>query len=51
MKSNKGNEVIILDRKLDDNVIQEIVSEKSKFEMLNEDPTLKREASLQCFFM
>ena len=25
------------------------VSDTSKFEKLNEDPTLKREASLQCF--
>ena len=48
-KSNKGNGVIILDRKLYDNSIQEIISDTSKFEMLNEEPTLKREASLQCF--
>ena len=45
-KPNKGNGVVILDRKLYDNAIQEIIS---KFEKLNEDPTLKREASLQRF--
>ena len=40
---------VILDRKLCDNVVQEIFSYISKFEKLNEDPTLKREASLQRF--
>ena len=29
--------------------IEEIISDTSKFEKLNEDPTLKFEASLQCF--
>ena len=48
-KPNKGNGVVILDRKLYDNAIQEIISNTSKFEKLNEDPTLKREASLQRF--
>ena len=53
-KSDKGNGVVILDRKLYDNAIQEIISDTSKFEELNEDPpnekpTLKREAPLQCF--
>ena len=38
-----------LDRKLCDNAIQEIISNISKFEKLNEDPTLKREVSLQRF--
>ena len=32
-----------------DNGIQEIISNTSKFEKLNEDPILKREASLQRF--
>ena len=32
-----------------DNAIQEIISDTSKFEKLNEGPTLKREASLQRF--
>ena len=31
------------------NAIEEIISDSSKFEKLNEDPTLKREASLQRF--
>ena len=31
------------------NVIEEIISDTSKFERLNEEPTLKREASLQRF--
>ena len=49
-KLDKGNGVVILDQKLYDNAIQKIISDSSKFEKLNEDPTLKREASLQCFF-
>ena len=49
-KLDKGNGVVILDRKLYDNAIQKIISDSSKFEKLDEDPTLKREASLQCFF-
>ena len=44
MKPNKGNGVVILVRKIYDNAIQEIISDTSKFEKLNEDPTLKREA-------
>ena len=34
-------------RKLYNNAIEEIISNTSKLEKLNEDPTLKREASLQ----
>ena len=49
-KSNKENGVVILDWKLYDKAIQEIISDTSKFEKLNEDPTLKRQASAQCFF-
>ena len=41
--------VVTLDRKLYDNTIQELISDTSKFAKLNEDPTLKREASLQRF--
>ena len=41
--------MVILDRKLYNNAIEEIISDSSKFEKLNEDPTLKREASLQRF--
>ena len=48
-KPDKGNGVVILDRTLYDNATQELISETSKFEKLNEDPTLKREASLQRF--
>ena len=49
MKPDKGNGVVILDRKLYNNAIEEIISDTSKFEKLNEDPNLKREASLQRF--
>ena len=45
-KPNKGNEVVISDRKLYNNAIQEIISDTSKFEKLNENATLKIEASL-----
>ena len=48
-KLDKGNGVVILDQKLYNNAIEEIISDTSKFEKLNEDPTLKREASLQRF--
>ena len=48
-KPYKGNGVAILDRKLYNNAIEEIISDTSKFEKLNEDPTLRREASLQRF--
>ena len=46
-KPHKGNGVAILDRKLYDNDIQQVISDISKFEKLNDDPTLKREASTQ----
>ena len=49
-KPDKGNGVVILDRKLYNNAIEESISDSSKFEKLNEDPSLKREASLQRFF-
>ena len=39
----------ILDRTLYDNTIQDIISDTSKFEKLNKDPTLKPEAWLQRF--
>ena len=48
-KPDNGNGVVILNRKLYDNAIQEIISDTSKLEKFNEDPTLKREASLQRF--
>ena len=46
---DKGNGVVILDKKLYNNTINEIISDTSKFKKLNEDPNLKREASLQRF--
>ena len=49
-KPDKGNGVVIFDRKLCDKPTQEIISDTSKFEKLNEDPTLKRDASLEHFF-
>ena len=48
-KPDKANEVVILDRKLYNSTIKEIISDTSKFEKLSEDPTLKRRASLQRF--
>ena len=39
----------MLDRKIYNSAIEEIISDTSKFKKLNEDPTLKREASLQGF--
>ena len=41
--------MIVLDQKLYNNTAQEIISDTSKFEKLNEDPTLKRKASLKRF--
>ena len=48
-KPDEGNGVVILDQKLYNNAIEKIISDTSKFEKLNEDPTSKREASLQRF--
>ena len=50
-KPDKGNGVVILDRNLYNNAIEEIISDTSKFDKLNEDPTLKREASLNCILL
>ena len=49
MKPDKGNGVVILDQKLYNNAIEKIISDTSKFKKLNDDPTLKHEASLQHF--
>ena len=49
-KPDKWNGVVILYRTLYNNVIEETISDTSKFEKLNEDPILKPEASLQRFF-
>ena len=43
-KANKGNRIVILDRKIYSNAIEEIISDTSKFEKLSEDPTLKHKA-------
>ena len=51
MKPGKGNGVVILDWKLYDSAIQEIISDNSKFGKLNEDQTLKSEAPLQRFYV
>ena len=48
-KPGKRNGVAILDWKLFESAIQEIISDTSKFEKLKEDPTLKRKTSLQRF--
>ena len=48
-KPNKGNVVVILNQKIYDNAIQEIISDTSKLEKLNKDPILKLKASLQRF--
>ena len=48
-KPDTGNEVVILHRNFYNNTIQEIISDTSKFEKLNENSTLKREALLQRF--
>ena len=49
MKPDEVIGVVILDRKLYNNAIEEIILDPSKFGKLNEDPPLKREASLQRF--
>ena len=40
-KRDKGNGVVILDRKLYNNPIEEIISDTPKFKKLSEDSTLK----------
>ena len=48
-KPDKGNLVLVLDRKHFVNAIKETISDTSKFGKLSEDTTLKREASLHHF--
>ena len=50
-KPDRENGVVILDRELYNDAIEEIISDTSKFQKLNEDPTLKREASLNIFYV
>ena len=46
-KPDKGNGVVILDRKLYNHAIEEIILDTSKFKKHSEDPTMKHESSLQ----
>ena len=39
----------MLDQKLYNNAIEQIISDASKFEKLSEDASLRRKDSLQCF--
>ena len=48
-KSDKGNGVVILNRKISNNAIVEMISDTSKFGKVNEEPTLNWKASLQRF--
>ena len=48
-KPDKGNWFVISNRKLYYSSVEGIISDTSQFEKLNEDPALKREASLQGF--
>ena len=45
-KPDKGNGVVILDRKLYNNAIEKIILDTGKIKKLIEDSTLKQEASL-----
>ena len=49
MKPDEVIGVVILDRKLYNNAIEEIILGTSKFQRLNANPALKCEASLKCF--
>ena len=46
-KPDKGNGVVILDKSDYNDKLLSILKDKSKFKQLQEDPTEKREASLQ----
>ena len=41
-KPDKGNGIVMLDRTLYNNAIEEIISDTSEFKKLSENPTLKR---------
>ena len=47
LKPDKGNGVVILDRRDYDLGIQNIIQDRSKFKPLSQDPTLQREGKLQ----
>ena len=42
----KGNDFVVLDQVQYDNMIEEIISDKTKFKKLPEDVTIKQEAKL-----
>ena len=46
---DKGNGVVVLNRVDYDNGLLEILNDESKFKLLNEDPTIKREGQLKRF--
>ena len=48
-KPDKGNGVVILERAKYDEAIKKMIEDPEKFEVINEDPTRKREESLQRF--
>ena len=50
-KPDKENGAVILDRKLCNNTIEEIISNTSKFEKFSEDPTLKRKVHCNVFYV
>ena len=50
-KPDKGNGVVILNRTLYNNAIQEIISGTSKLEKLNEDPTLNVKLHYNIFYV
>ena len=47
LKPDKGNGVVIMDREVYNSSCLKIISDKSKFKLLDKDPTLSREAKLQ----
>ena len=46
-KPDKGNAVVIIDRDVYDKCLLEILSDETKFKVLEKDPTITRETSLQ----
>ena len=49
LNRDKGNGVVVLDRKTYDNSILNLITDSSKFNKLDCDPTLSREGKLQRF--
>ena len=49
VKPDKGNGVVVLNRVDYNNGLLEILNDESKFKLLNEDPTIKREGQLKRF--